>query len=222
MARAPVPGRCKTRIAAECGVVFAADLCRAMLLDTLANIHQASPESRLVVMATPEDAGVALLRSLAPPPWEVIAQQGDDLGARLAHAFVTLREAGDEQDSPPAVALVDADSPTAPWEDAARAIRTLRGPRRACIGPCEDGGYWLVATTNLELGILEGIAWSTSAVAAQTRERCQTLGIALDEIATAYDVDVASDLDRLREELRADPSKAPRTAALVAQKHVRP
>jgi uncharacterized protein len=209
MARAPVPGHCKTRLARSIGDALAAELCRAMLLDTLTSIERAFPSSRLVVMAAPEQEGVSTLRALVARPWEIVAQDGDGLGARLAHAFTALGT------NAAAVALVDSDSPTAPWEVAGHALAQLRGPRRACMGPCTDGGYWLVAMTTIELGILEGIPWSTPAVAAETRARCATLGLELEELPIGHDVDGPDDLEWLRAELRKRPQRAPLTAAVL-------
>lgn len=212
MARAPLPGHCKSRLAAHVGARFAADLCRVMLLDTLDRIQKVMPSSRLVVMGAPENDGVAVLRTLVPSRWEVIAQRGDGLGARLGHAFTTLGAL------PGVTALVDADSPTAPWDVAARALAGLRQPRGALMGPCEDGGYWLIATTQVELGILDDIAWSTPAVAEQTRARCRALGIELEETASAFDVDEPRDVERLRAELAIRPDQAPLTAAFLVER----
>jgi rSAM/selenodomain-associated transferase 1 len=209
MARAPVAGRCKTRLAASVGDARAAELCRAMLLDTLAGIERVFASDRLVVMAAPEHGGAPLLRALTPPRWEVVEQEGEGLGGRLAHAFTTLAARGEP------VALVDSDSPTASWEAAGRALARLRGPRRVCMGPCTDGGYWLIAMTTIELRILEGIAWSTPSVAPETRARCAALGLALEELPVGHDVDGPDDLAWLREELRRHPERAPRTAATL-------
>jgi rSAM/selenodomain-associated transferase 1 len=209
MARAPVPGRCKTRLAAAVGDERASELCRAMLLDTLASIERTFRQTRLVVMAAPEHDGVSLLRGLASPRWEVVAQAGEGLGARLAHAFETLAAAGGP------VALVDSDSPTASWEAAERALARLRGPRQVCMGPCTDGGYWLIAMTTIVLGVLEGIPWSTPAVAAETRARCAALGLSLEELPMGRDVDGLDDLAWLRDELRTCRARAPRTAVVV-------
>jgi glycosyltransferase A (GT-A) superfamily protein (DUF2064 family) len=181
-----------------------------MLVDTLDALARECPSAaRLVVMAAPEDDGAASLRALASPRWEVVAQRGDGLGARLADATRTLGSAGD------AVALVDSDSPTVDWGGAARALASFRGPRHALMGPCEDGGYYLFALGSPELGVFDGIAWSTPRVQSQTRARCASLGITLEELAPGYDVDDARDLDRLRAELRTAPTRAPHTAAAL-------
>jgi rSAM/selenodomain-associated transferase 1 len=209
MARAPVPGRCKTRLAASVGDVRAAELYRAMLLDTLATIERTFTQTRLIVMAAPEHDGVSHLRALAAPPWEIVAQEGDGLGARLAHAFRTL---GTDDG---AVALVDSDSPTVSWDAAERALSRLHGPGRVCMGPCTDGGYWLIAMATIVVGILEGIPWSTPAVAAATRARCAALGLSLEELPMGRDVDEPNDLVWLRDELRSCRERAPRTAMLL-------
>lgn len=210
MARAPVPGRCKTRLAAVVGEQAAAEVYRAMLLDTLDGLARAcDPATRLVVMAAPENDGVRALRDLAPARWEVVPQRGASLGDRLADAFRTLGAAGDR------VALVDSDSPTVDWAEVGRALDGFEAGRRALMGPCDDGGYYLIALGALELGVLEGIPWSTSRVQTETRARCAALGLALAELPRAYDVDEPEDLARLRADLRARPGLAPWTAAAL-------
>jgi glycosyltransferase A (GT-A) superfamily protein (DUF2064 family) len=114
------------------------------------------------------------------------------------------------------VALLDSDSPTVDIAPVARALASFDGPRRALAGPCEDGGYYLIGMTSLELGILEGIPWSTSRVMSETRARCAALGISLEELPSAYDVDEPRDVTRLVRELRARPHLAPRSAAFLA------
>jgi rSAM/selenodomain-associated transferase 1 len=208
MARAPVAGACKTRLGRAIGAHEAADLYRAMLVDSLTLFRRVGAE-RCVVMAAPEDDGPRALRDLAPSGWQIIAQEGAGLGARLAHAFQVLGGSG-----APAV-LVDSDSPTVDPHAIGAALARFHGPRRALIGPCEDGGYYLIGLTTLELGILDGIAWSTPEVAAQTRARCAALGLALEELPLGYDVDTAEDVARLRAELARHPERARETAALL-------
>ncbi len=205
MARAPIEGRCKTRLAKTLGGAAAVELYRAMLLDSI-DLFGGVGASRLVVMVAPEDEGVDVMTALVPPGWEVVAQEGPSLGERLAHAFRTLGERAD------AVVLVDSDSPTIAQAPIAQALARFSGPRRALMGPCDDGGYYLIGLTTPELGILEGISWSTPLVAEQTRARCGELGLSLEELPAGYDVDLTEDLERLRAELAIHPERAPRTA----------
>jgi rSAM/selenodomain-associated transferase 1 len=208
MARAPIAGRCKSRLATVVGDQRAAALYRAMLLDTLDALSASlGTEARLIVMAAPEDDGVAVLRALASPSWDVLPQQGEGLGARLADAAIRLGSGGD------VVALFDSDSPTVDFDVAARSLQKLHGPHRAVMGPCTDGGYYLIALTSLDIGVFDGIDWSTPRVQEQTRARCTALGVALQELPVGYDVDDAEGLSRLR----AAPGKAARCAELLGR-----
>lgn len=207
MARAPVAGRCKTRLAKTLGAEGAARLYAAMLADRLAAVD-ALPAARRVVVAAPEDDGVTVLGRLAPA-WEILEQRGSELGARLANAFRDL--VGDGS----LVCLVDSDSPAlsllALWPELSR----RRDQGTVVAGPCEDGGYYLIGMSSLDLGVLDQIPWSTSGVMPATRERCAALGLRLDELPIAYDVDEAADVARLERDLLARPELAPRTAALL-------
>jgi hypothetical protein len=181
----------------------------AMLRDSLDNFAGVGA-SRLVVLAAPEDSGAARLRAIVPAAWDVIEQEGDDLGARLANAMTTLGEGGD------VVALASSDSPTAKMGPMREALGALRRPLRALLGPCEDGGYYLIALTTLAPGVFRGIRWGTPEVLGTTRARCRELSLELQELPPSYDIDEPSDVVRAKKELERDPERAPRTAALLA------
>jgi rSAM/selenodomain-associated transferase 1 len=205
MARAPIAGRCKTRLAAHLGAEGAASLYRAMLLDTIDAL--AVVDARRVIMAAPEDDGVAMLGALVEtisPQWSVLAQSGRDLGERLADAMAKIAMGE-------GAVLVDSDSPTMPVASLARGVRSLGGDH-ALLGPCVDGGYWAIGAPRADPAIFTGISWSTPDVCAQTRERLRAAGWRWSELETVYDVDDVDDVARLRTELRADPRRAPRCA----------
>ncbi|MBK7582950.1 MAG: TIGR04282 family arsenosugar biosynthesis glycosyltransferase [Myxococcales bacterium] len=206
MARAPRPGSCKTRLAARIGDERAAELYRAMLLDTL-DAYAALPFQRRVVLAAPEHDGVAAVRALVPAEWTVESQVGADLGSRLAHGRTALGTGR--------VVLASSDSPTAPLVGLARALAEWSDPRRVLLGPCEDGGYYLIGLAEDVPRVFEGVPWSTADVCATTQRRCAELGLEVLELERTFDVDEPADLDRLRLELEAHPERAPRTAALV-------
>ncbi len=207
MARPPVPGRCKTRLAEGIGAAGAARLYEAMLLDTLHGL--ARIPGRHVVLAAPENDGVAALRRLAPEPWEIVEQRGADLGERLANGMRDLWQGH-------LLCLLDSDSPTLPFDRLAETLAQPREEKTVIVGPCDDGGYYLIGSTSLETGIFDAIPWSTAAVMESTRARCATLGLAIEALPTGFDVDSAADLVRLRAELARDPAAAPRTAACLA------
>src|SRR5688572_25089079 len=134
MARAPVPGRCKTRLAKTVGQEPAARVYAAMLADRLAAVDALAARRRVIV-AAPEDDGLRAMEALAPPGWDVIEQSGSDLGERLTNAFRELLSS-----SSGLVCLVDSDSPTLPLAEQWPRLTEARGTREVVLGPCDDGG----------------------------------------------------------------------------------
>lgn len=206
MARPPLPGLCKTRLAASIGDDAAAVLYRAMLLDTLDALATCGAD-RLVVMAAPEHDGVARLTSIVPKDWEVHAQHGGDLGARLLHALQLL--AGDG-----VTALCSSDSPLVPVDAIAEALPTLDDDS-ALLGPGADGGCYLLSVPRADSRLFHGIPWKTRDVADHTRTRLFDCGYDVLELPEAIDVDVPSDIELLREALYEEPDRAWRCAELL-------
>lgn len=209
MARAPIEGRCKTRLAALLGTATATALYEAMLLDTIERLGRL-PVDRHVVMAAPEDDGVERLRALVPAPWLVVPQAGGSFGERLSNSVVSLWAEGG------AVALVSSDSPTIPVDGIARALRSISGTPGVLLGPSDDGGYYLIGLGSPSLGVFDGVPWSTAEVLATTLARCEALGLPVELLPNGYDVDEAVDVNRLRDELARDASRAPRCHRVLA------
>ena len=212
MARPPVPGECKTRLAASIGARAAAELAAAMLGDVL-DAAARLPAAERVLLAAP--GGASTLAELAPPGWRVANQRGDDLGERLENAVVDLG-ASDRR-----LVVLGSDSPTLPVELLAASLERLR-PGRVLLGPTEDGGYWVIGVAARELDIFRDVPWGTEAVYQATRQRCDALGLEIVETASWYDVDDHRAMERLAAEVRADPSQAPRCAAWLERRIVVP
>lgn len=199
-AKPPRPGLSKTRLAASVGPEAAARLAEAFLVDTARALGSlqglGSPQGLEIVLSTPEpeiDHGVAL------PRWD---QGGGELGCRLERGF--LRALGQ---SPAAMAL-GADSPGLPAGHLQRAIALLsESPRQAArsvLCPTEDGGFWALGLTRCWEGLLQGLPWSTPQTAEATRQRLLTHGFEVSTGPGWWDVDTASDLERLRREVAPD------------------
>ena len=215
MARAPLAGKCKTRLAATLGADAAARLYEAMLIDTLERLGQSAlamaPLSvRLVILAAPEHDGALRLRRLADLRWEIVTQRGADLGERLSNGLLDLARPGD------LVCLTDSDSPTLPLE-VLTSLATPRPSDAIVLGPCDDGGYYLIGMRSAEPRVFQGIPWSTPGVTDATRRACDRVGRPLEELRTWYDVDGHTDLERLARELHEQPERAPRTAEVLSQ-----
>lgn len=207
-ARAPVPGRCKTRLAAAIGAEAAAVLHAAFVTDTLrtlGTLDRAAPE--LHVADSPEHPFFAATcaRFGLPPPRR---QREGDLGARM-HA--ALDRGG------PAM-IVGTDAPTISAALVREAIAALDRGVAVVLTPVADGGYVSIGVAGSDpAGFLatSAIRWSSAHALADTVRAARAAGHGVALTTPHYDVDDARDLALLRAHLALDPEAAPETAALL-------
>jgi rSAM/selenodomain-associated transferase 1 len=218
MAKAPQPGRSKTRLTPRLLPDQAAALSAAFLRDITENIAaaaQAQPIDGFIAYAPlgmehlfdghlAPGTGLILADGTKPMPDDVIG-----FGRCLLHAIQTLLDQGYG-----GAVVLNSDSPTLPTEILARTAALLAAPGdRAVLGPAEDGGYYLLGLKTAHAHMFADITWSSETVAAQTRARAAEIGLDLVELPTWYDVDDAAALDRLIAELGArQDDTAPATA----------
>jgi rSAM/selenodomain-associated transferase 1 len=197
----PDPVRAKTRLAEALGANAAADIAEAMLFDTLETWRPGgsliASGSRVVLVFDPADAG-PWFDARVPAELALQPQVAGGLGERLAAFF-----AGEFADGADKVVVLGADSPTLDPSFVVSAFLLL-DHKDAVIGPATDGGFVLLGLRPpFEPGLLEGIAWSTSHVLAQTVERLGRAGRSLALLPPWYDVDTADDWCMLQGHLRA-------------------
>jgi len=210
MARAPVPGGCKTRLATVIGEQPAARLYAAMIRDSIENYSRIGATHNLV-LAAPELDGMRVLSDLTPPGWQVIPQTGRGLGERLSNALRALSSDGWP------VLLMGSDSPTVPVAPISAALACFDGTDRVLLGPTDDGGYYLIGMSLLALQVFRDIPWSTSRVLETTLARCAALSLSTEILPRWYDVDDGKDLERLRAELSDFPERAPRCTDVLRE-----
>jgi rSAM/selenodomain-associated transferase 1 len=193
MARVPVPGQVKTRLIPPLTPAEAARLYTGFLRDTIDRLARLDGITPFVACTPPAPAG------LVPPGISVLPQAGNDLGERLAFVAGALFARGATR-----VVLCDSDSPTLPGRCIEEAFRRLR-ESDLVIGPCDDGGYYLIGMQRCIPGIFSGIPWSSASVTRRTIEVAGRLNLAVSLLEPWYDVDTAADLDRLCREVAALP-----------------
>jgi rSAM/selenodomain-associated transferase 1 len=208
IAKAPRAGASKTRLCPPLTPVQAAELARAFLRDTL-ELALHLPHSTVTVFHSGAAEEEQILRGVVPGEVGVMGQGSYGLGAGLVEAAARHFASGAGR-----VLLMDSDSPTLPPAYLAQA-RTALATHDAVLGPCEDGGYYLLGLRAPQPGLFADVAWSTPAVVAQTRDRARTLGLSMALLPTWYDVDDAAALDRLRTELCRGTDGAPQTRACL-------
>jgi len=212
-ARAPIPGRVKTRLVAPGGLTpaGAASLQRALVAD-LGHRLSAGPWELVLMWASTPDAEPPSDLAPAAVPWRL--QEGRDLGERL---YRGLRWAADGADR---VAAVGSDHPDLDSARVEEAFEALDAGREAVLGPAADGGYYLIALRReaLHRRLFEGIAWSSPSVFGATLTRLGELGLDTALLPEAHDLDTVADLARFRQRLerRAEfRSLCPRTADVL-------
>jgi rSAM/selenodomain-associated transferase 1 len=229
MAKAPQPGRSKTRLTPPLQPEQAAALSAAFLRDVTENIVAAGRRAAIHGCIAYAPLGLETLFEghLAAGTSLVLADGSPDMppgvngfGRCLLHAVQALLAQGFGS-----ACVLNSDSPTLPTSILERTANLLAQPGdRAVLGPAEDGGYYLLGVKAAHAHLFADIVWSTETVAAQTKLRAQEIGLELVELPTWYDVDDAASLDRLIDELFDDappadgalvPFDAPRTAACL-------
>lgn len=198
MAKAPRPGKVKTRLQPPLTAEEAAALNVCFLRDTAENIAAVAAGGAAVglVCYTPVGDEEAF-RGLLPDAFRLIAQRGDGFGERLHLAATDILACGFG-----AVCLIDSDSPTLPAEALRQAVEALSRPGdRVVLGPSDDGGYYLIGLKQAHAAPFERITWSTESVYRETVERVIVAGLELVELPVWYDVDDAGSLAMLEREL---------------------
>jgi rSAM/selenodomain-associated transferase 1 len=202
MAKAPEPGRVKTRLCPPLSPDDAAELYRCFLLDKIAQARQVVGVEPVLAYAPAEAA--AVFEALAPD-FTLLAQRGADLTARLKAVCDEIFRGGCE-----AAILIDSDTPTLPTERLERAVAIISdGGHDLVLGPSEDGGYYLIGLRRPHPEIFEGMRWSTPSVLEETLRRARALGLRSTTLSAWYDVDTAADLARLQADLAAGPDGLP-------------
>jgi uncharacterized protein len=209
MAKVPGTAVVKSRLHTVLTPEQATALYRCFLLDRLDELATVSDIERVVAFTPPD--GDAQIASLVPPGFRCVPQQGRDLGERLSGLLAALIAEGHA-----AAIAIDSDSPTLPMVYVAAAAQLLsRRQADVVIGPAEDGGYYLIGVTAAQPRLFEAVAWSTSSVLPTTLARVEKLGLRHHLLPPWFDVDTDHDLERLRHEMKADPSGPARTYAFL-------
>jgi len=213
-ARRPKPGAVKTRLTALLTSEEAAQLYEAFLRDALNQYQALDVDVRLYfsppVESIPED--------LIPGGVSLHEQQGPGLGARMKIAFVESFAEGYEK-----LVIIGTDHPTLPtafieqaFEALEQAFEALEQPFSICIGPSDDGGYYLLGMNDFYPEVFHDMRYSHADVFDQTLERASRTGAHLTVLPPWYDVDTPDTLRRLVADLDDPALEVPHTRRVVA------
>ncbi|MDA8746578.1 TIGR04282 family arsenosugar biosynthesis glycosyltransferase [Litoreibacter sp.] len=180
MVKEPRPGRVKTRLGADIGMVAAAWWFRHQVTRLLRNIRD--PRWKIVLAVSPDVEGLS--SRIWPAEFARVTQGRGDLGDRMARM---LRLPGGR------ICVIGADIPGIRRHHIARGFAALGGAD-AVFGQSEDGGYWLVGMKRgaARSGLFDGVRWSTEHSLADSVATMNGQRVAY--VDTLRDVDTADDL----------------------------
>src|SRR5262252_6475758 len=178
MAKAPVAGAVKTRLARVLGVVEATRFARQA---TVALLQRLAPDPRwqTILAVTPD---VAVSSRCWPRGVIRVCQGNGDLGSRMQRIMDML--------PPGPVAIIGTDIPSVTAAHIGRAFRRL-GRDQAVFGRAIDGGYWLVGMRRRPrvLQAFANVRWSSEHALSDTLARLRNVSVGF--VATLPDVDEA-------------------------------
>lgn len=198
MIKVPRSGISKTRLVPPLLHAEAAKLSGCFLRDTCENIADVIVDGTAAGVAVYTPMGAEdFLAGLLPNSFRLVPQRGKSFGDRLFHAAEDLIALGYDS-----ICLIDSDSPTLPPAFLRNAVAALASPGdRVVLGAASDGGYYLIGLKKAHRRLFENVEWSTSKVLTQTVTRAREIGLPVIVLPSWYDVDDATTLRHLCDEL---------------------
>ncbi len=185
-AKAPRPGKVKTRLAEELGAEAAARIYRGIGRRVIEGVR--GGPYRIVVYYDPPDAECEIRDWLGEDDLGFRPQSGCDLGVRMDRAFRECFEVSDR------VCIVGTDAPDVDRFRVEEAFRSL-DTSDVVFGPALDGGYYLLALAQPCPELFESIPWSTSDVLRRSEDQVARCGLRARRLQTLRDIDTVEDLN---------------------------
>lgn len=194
VAKAPVPGLAKTRLAAVVGADVAAGIAAAALLDTLDAVAAAPVQARVVALTGDLDQAHSSGEiRCAMAGFTVIEQRGGTFAERLANAHADAAAATGLP-----VLQIGMDTP----EVTARLIEDCAGEligSDAVLGMAGDGGWWLLGVRDpVTARCLLDVPMSQRDTGVVTLAALRGTGASVQRVCAMPDVDTVSDVEIVR------------------------
>jgi uncharacterized protein len=196
MAKWPEPGNVKTRLCPPLTPEQAADLYEAFFLDTVSLVS--GIEHADVFVAYDPDTAKDFFSRILSPTVKCIPQVVGDLGKKLLRTSSIVFSHGYRK-----VIMLASDTPHLP-QDYIRLALVLLDDTEVILGPCDDGGYYLIGLRFPAPEVFAGIPWSTAEVLDLTIHRAREAGMKYELLPPCYDIDTWEDAQRLMKDPEAN------------------
>jgi uncharacterized protein len=193
-AKEPIPGRVKTRLAAEIGPVAAAEFADLSLRELCLRCADIGAE-RVIGFSPNTPAARAYFSTVAGDRFTLWPQPEGTLGHRMEAFLATGRSAHPETSCVQSV-LIGSDSPDLPLALITAAFQRLQDCD-VVLGPTTDGGYYLIGTRITIDDWLHAVPWSSEQTLAATQHAITQHGATCQLLSAWYDIDTLADVQRL-------------------------
>ncbi|WP_205857088.1 TIGR04282 family arsenosugar biosynthesis glycosyltransferase [Phytoactinopolyspora endophytica] len=178
LAKAPAPGRSKTRLSPVFGPVQAAAIAEAALADTLDAVARCNVERKII--ALDGEPGLWL-----PPGFDVVPQVSGTLNERLAAAWAYADGPGLQ---------IGMDTPQVTPELLERSLAAVDGHGAdAALGLAKDGGWWAIALRGPHPEAFRDVPMSRPDTGRRQHARLRSLGLDVALLPMLQDLDDADD-----------------------------
>jgi rSAM/selenodomain-associated transferase 1 len=184
-----VLGKVKTRLASGMGELRALEIYRHLVQMTYSALAEV-PASIWTYFSD------FIPKTVNSPIAKSFAQEGQDLGDRMAGAFARSFELGMDK-----VVLIGTDCPTLQSQHLNEAFEALTHSDLV-LGPATDGGYYLIGMKRRADYLFEGISWSTSQVLTETLNVASQHGLTTTLLQELNDIDTSEDWERYTNQIQ--------------------
>lgn len=191
-AKAPRPGRVKTRLIPALGELGATRLYSELLRRQIEWISRQTPYA-IELWVTPEEKHPLFQELSSEFVFSISLQEGGDLGERMGHAAEQSLQRHRR------VLLLGVDCPALTAAHLRQAVSWLESGSDAVLGPAQDGGYVLLGLNGHHQALFEGHAWGGDDVAQTTRDAMTRIGWMWRELPALWDLDRPDDLAQFLE-----------------------
>jgi rSAM/selenodomain-associated transferase 1 len=193
--RTPESGRVKTRLQRDLGKAETFKTYKSFITETL-NICDRIRGADKFLGCFPTTKDLFLKGLSKKHKLRLFDQTGRDLGEKFINAFNDRFKEGYKK-----VVIIGSDSPTIPVDYIKQAFKHL-DKNDFILGPCTDGGYYLVGAKKISKGIFKGIPWDSSEVLNRTLDKLYSNKGRFYLLPFWYDIDDISDLEFYKRHLR--------------------
>jgi len=190
-AKAPQPGKAKTRLIPHHGPHGAVRIYQSLLYRTLCIVT--TPALCPVELWCAPDSQHGFFTSCRRQFGVTLkTQHGRHLGARMQYALAAALKRSSF------AVLIGSDCASIDTKTLQSALTALAEGQDAVLGPAEDGGYVLIGLRQSCPMLFHGIDWGGARVLAATRQRLRRAGLKWTELPPGWDVDRPADVCRFK------------------------